>query len=44
MAKFKKLMLHPNLSDNIFNEMNIKNLRFMYEKSVKEDADINKGR
>jgi len=41
MAKFKKLMLHPNLSDNIFNEMNIKNLRFMYEKSVKEDADIN---
>ena len=26
MAKFKKLTLHPNLSDNLFNEMNIKNL------------------
>ena len=41
MAKFKKLMLHPNLSDNIFNEMNIKNLKFMYEKAIKEDQDIN---
>lgn len=40
MAKFKKLMLHPNLSDNIYNEMNIKNLKFMYEKSLKEETDI----
>ena len=40
MAKFKKLMLHPNLSDNIFNEMNVKNLKHMYEKSIKEEADI----
>ena len=41
MAKFKKLTLHPNLINNIFMELNIKNLQQMYEKSIKEENDIN---
>ena len=41
MSKFKKLTLHPNLSENIFSEMSIKSLQQMYEKSIKEENSIN---
>lgn len=40
MARFKRQILNPNFSDNIYMELNIKNLRYFYEKSLKEFKDI----
>lgn len=40
MARFRRQILNPNYSDNIYMELNITNLRKFYEKSLKEFKDI----
>ena len=40
MARFRRQILNPNYSDNIYMELNITNLRKFYEKSLKEFNDI----
>lgn len=40
MLRYKKMLTHPNYSDNIFMELSISNLRKFYKKSKKELEDI----
>lgn len=39
MAKFKQQILQPYISDNLYMELNVTNLIYMYEKSKKEEKD-----
>jgi hypothetical protein len=39
MARFRRQILYPNYSDNIYMELNITNLRLFYDRSKKDYAD-----
>lgn len=40
MARFRRQILNPNYSDNLYMELNITNLKKFYEKSLKEFNDV----